>query len=98
MENYGLVEEEISKLVVNVTLKLNEEELKPFFLRMIDWQATSTTITTSASDSMEMDTEGGGASSNSGSSGSGSSRRKTIFYRVVNHLADTLKVGGGELI
>jgi hypothetical protein len=57
------VEEVLSESIVSLVLHLNEDELRPLFLKMAHWKASSPTP-----------------------------QRRLVFFRVVNHLAEKLRV------
>lgn len=73
------VEESVSESFVSMVLKLSEDELRPLFLKIAHWKASA-----AVEDAGKKGKKKGGALA-----------RRMAFFRVVNHLAEKLRVSDG---
>lgn len=68
------MDEALCQSLLSLVMKLNEEELKPFFFRLSHWKSAS------------------GEEVQGGKGGGDPLARRLVFYRMVSHLADALRV------
>lgn len=74
------VEEMLCGSLLSLVMKLNEEELKPLFFSLAHWKSTSG----EEEEAMKAKEAAGGGDPLA---------RRLVFYRVVSHLAEALRVG-----